>query len=116
MAIRSDYRIARSGDDEPIARESFVIVERAPKKASRGEQQRSLSRSRAESSGRRAPVREAHGTQAGYLPGCRTADSCPGGADGMTCRDARNAERRKCARRRGGSARPLSVDAADAAA
>lgn len=117
VAIRSDYRLARAHDHEPIERIAAAIDVRRSALVAVTDRKRHPSSSEVGGDGRRrtqAPV--VHGTQAGYLRGCRTADLCPGGESGLTCRDARNEERRKCARRRGVVARSASVDAADAAA
>lgn len=53
-----------------------------------------------------------HGTSNGYLLGCR--DECPGGADGMTCSEARARLRRTTARAAGIPERETLIDATPA--
>lgn len=52
-----------------------------------------------------------HGTSNGYLLGCRDSGSCPGGAAGTTCSEARASHRRRLAEAAGVPERTESVDA-----
>lgn len=56
-----------------------------------------------------------HGTSAGYLSGCTSADACPRGQQGRSCHEARAEYRRRRARNRGIKAPAPTVPAQRAA-
>lgn len=112
-AWRSDFVLGRKPLDEPIRRDE-VDRTRAVR-----ERQASTNRASAKREPhwqRREAQRPVHGSASGYLKGCRRPEECPGGIDGVTCSEARNAARRRAARARGVPTRPLPVDTSPAVA
>lgn len=110
-AWRSDFVIGRKPIDEPIRRDEIEGAETKPER--QDSPSRAPARSKLQRRQRKAQ-RPVHGRASGYLRGCRRPDECPGGSDGMTCSEARNAARRRAARARGVPARVLPVDASAA--
>ncbi|GAA5201984.1 hypothetical protein GCM10025773_23770 [Microbacterium jejuense] len=107
-ARRSDYTIARMPAGEPVPRDPRTL--QGGTRALRFEAVTPGERSDEVPRVRHASPAWRHGTTTGYLRGCRRAGDCPGGADGLTCVDARNASRRRSARAKGIPPREPSVD------
>lgn len=119
VAHRADYRLARLPLAEPLPRDRATAAptsEPGPTAPTLAAAPPRESVARASMSRRSAPgtrrTARVHGTTTGYLRGCRSRDSCPRDASGVSCSEARNAQRRALARSRGVAARPETVDCA----